>query len=133
MAHTCRGCGHVVRDGSRALLDGCPVCGSMKFAYQPPKPVGVRPKACERETPQKAQPPQRKAQAQKRQAASAVRGARGANGDQHPQRLERFESVRLLDDGTYLINLENLLAGEQFVLTLEEGRYLIPLVPRQRR
>ena len=118
MPHRCIACGRVVRNGSRALLDGCPECGGMKFTYQPPKQEKSEPVAPKRQ-PQHSAPV-----AKKRSRRARIRD------ESEKQQMERFESVHLLEEGTYLINLENLLAEEQFVLGLEDGRYIIPITPR---
>ena len=39
--------------------------------------------------------------------------------------MASFESVRLVEEGTYVINLKNILAQKHFVLGLEDGCYII--------
>jgi len=115
MPHRCIACGNVVRKGSKALIDGCPECGGLKFAYQPMKRDSRKSMAPASKTSQKPRPSRRRSR--KIEVKKEVK----------EPLLESFESVRLVGEGTYAINIKNILAGEQFVLGLEDGRYYIPI------
>ena len=114
MSHRCVSCGRVARKNSPALLDGCPDCGCMKFTYQPPKRSPARQKQVVKGAGVKAAST---AQKSKKQAL------KNRLGDID---MASFESIRLVEEGTYVINLKNIFAQKHFVLGLEDGCYIIP-------
>ncbi len=114
MSHRCVSCGRVTGKNSRALLDGCPDCGCKKFTYQPPKWKPATGKRAAKGAGVKA-------------ASTAQNGKKQASKNSLEEiDMASFESIRLVEEGTYVINLKNILARKHFVLGLEDGCYIIP-------
>ena len=108
MPHKCTNCEHVFEDGSVDILNGCPNCGWNKFLYVPAKP------ATETET-----------------------DAEGTDAGMQSDKVEEVkdavpamavESIRILEKGSYELNLESLLEREEIIMSMkEDGRYLVHL------
>ena len=114
MSHRCVSCGRVAGKNSRALLDGCPDCGCKKFTYQPSKGKPTTGKRATTVAGVKAE-------------LTAQNGIKQASDNRLEEiGMASFESIRLVEEGTYVINLKNILAQKHFVLGLEDGCYIIP-------
>ena len=114
MSHRCTECGRVIRKNCRALLDGCPDCGCQKFVFQPTTLNNAKSNTGKSVVTKKSKHRNR-TQKSKEEKITEI-----------PE-LASFESVRLVEEGTYFINIKNIIDDEPFVLGLEDGRYVISL------
>ncbi|WP_424359112.1 Zn-ribbon domain-containing protein [Methanocella sp. MCL-LM] len=141
MPHRCIDCKNIVDSGSIDLKMGCPVCGCKKFQY-------VRPKK-EAKPPSSPTVAEYVAQAEKlaRAELEANEAARenlqqikepSAKPEPKPpepkisaaegrQEGPRIESVRIIEPGTYDINLPVLMSRKELVMSKEEGSYFVDL------
>ena len=102
MPHKCANCEHIFDDGAAEILDGCPNCGWNKFLYVP----------AESET---EDVPDAETQVDEPEAVEKKSDL-------------RVESIRILDKGSYELNLEALLEREEIIMSLkEDGRYIVHL------
>ncbi len=99
MPHKCTKCGHIFEDGSADILNGCPECGWNKFLYVPAKSETEEITETELEEPEM----------------------------EEKEELE-VESIRILEKGSYELNLKSLLDREEIIMSVkEDGRYLVHL------
>ena len=108
MPHKCTNCGQIFEDGSVDILNGCPNCGWNKFLYVPAKP------ATETET----------------DAKDADAGMQSDKVEEEKKTVPdmEVESIRILEKGSYELNLESLLEREEIIMSMkEDGRYLVHL------
>jgi predicted nucleic acid-binding Zn-ribbon protein len=146
LPHKCLECKNLIEGGKIDLQKGCPICGGKKFQYVRPKkdapspPVTVaeyvdqaafeeppaeavsaapaRDKPAEgpgRQPGEKAEPP-----VAKPKPAKEPRGNAKTDG-------ERIESIRLIEQGSYDINLPVLLGRKELIMSREEGNYVVDL------
>jgi predicted nucleic acid-binding Zn-ribbon protein len=107
MPHKCTNCEQIFDDGSAAILNGCPNCGWHKFLYVPAKPATDAVEATDTET-EPGEPEMEKTA----EAASDM----------------EVESIRILEKGSYELNLKSLLDREEIIMSVkEDGRYLVHL------
>ena len=108
MPHKCTNCEHIFEDGSADILNGCPNCGWNKFLYVPAKPAT--------ETETDAEDTDAEIQSDK------VEEEKETVPDME------VESIRILEKGSYELNLESLLEREEIIMSVkEDGRYLVHL------
>jgi hypothetical protein len=108
MPHKCTNCEQVFEDGSGDILNGCPNCGWNKFLYVPAKPAT--------ETETDAEDTDAEIQSDK------VEEEKETVPDME------VESIRILEKGSYELNLESLLEREEIIMSMkEDGRYLVHL------
>lgn len=102
MPHKCTNCEHIFEDGSAEILDGCPHCGWKKFLYVPAKPMVE-------------DTPDVETQIDEPEIE-----------DKEPDL--QVESIRILDKGSYELNIGALLEREEIVMSVKEsGRYFVHL------
>ena len=102
MPHKCANCEHIFEDGAAEILDGCPNCGWNKFLYVP----------AESET---EDVPDTETQVGEQEAVEKKSDL-------------QVESIRILDKGSYELNLEALLEREEIIMSVkEDGRYIVHL------
>ena len=115
MAHRCTQCGAVFQSGDMSILEGCPKCGWNKFLYVPEKPLSEV--EIER--------------AQKEEGSPVDLLIRDVDEfiskrETIPEKEKRIESVRVVQPGSYELNLEMLLKRKEIVIAVhEDGRYLL--------
>lgn len=139
MPHRCLECKSVLESGELNLNTGCPVCGGKKFEYvrphkkepsEPrkmtvsqyvsyadsvePKPLG-KPKV--EEKPKHNEAPKHNAP---KPAAAEPKAKEKKNES-------RIESVRIVEKGSYDLNLPMLLNRKELVMSREEGVYVVDL------
>ncbi|RLG31753.1 hypothetical protein DRO03_00140 [Methanosarcinales archaeon] len=108
MPHKCTNCEHIFEDGSVDILNGCPNCGWNKFLYVPAKSVT--------ETKTDAEDTDAETQSDK------VEEKKETVPDME------VESIRILEKGSYELNLESLLEREEIIMSMkEDGRYIVHL------
>lgn len=105
MPHRCTRCETVFKDGTAVILNGCPNCGWNKFLY-------VREYQEEKNKAQEPIKPEETLQRTEKTDSES----------------ERVESVRILSQGSYELNLESLLEREEIIMALKEnGTYVVHL------
>jgi len=119
------------KDGAAIILDGCPKCGWNKFLYVKDESEKPASPEIKRGTETASIP----------EAASKfikeVDEIRRKNESPEPEKHDsevqeevgkRVESVRILSQGSYELNLESLLERDEIVMALkEDGTYLLHL------
>jgi predicted nucleic acid-binding Zn-ribbon protein len=144
MPHRCMECKNILESGELDLSTGCPVCGGKKFQYiRPPKkePKDVRKltvseyvaqvAAAEAEPDEKPGHKEVKAKASKAGQVVEAKAEPETKAvpvvkDKKPAH-ERIESVRILEKGSYDINLPVLMNRKELVMSREEGVYVVDL------
>ncbi|KAF5415338.1 MAG: hypothetical protein C5S48_05945 [Candidatus Methanogaster sp.] len=110
MPHKCTNCEHIFEDGSVDILNGCPNCGWNKFLYVPAKSVTETETETDAEDTDAGMLPDK------------VEAEKEAVPDME------VESIRIIEKGSYELNLESLLEREEIILSMkEDGRYLVHL------
>ncbi len=103
------------QSGDMRILEGCPKCGWNKFLYVPEKPLSEV--EIER--------------AQKEEGSPVDLLIRDVDEfiskrETIPEKEKRIESVRVVQPGSYELNLEMLLKRKEIVIAVhEDGRYLL--------
>lgn len=121
MAHQCIHCGKIIGIGSKEILDGCEKCGGRFFFYI--KDEVLKKMEQEREElPTELLNPEM----DKQQVEEDVREILKIDSEEKPVILD-FESVRVLDEGKFEIDLVSLFNKKPIVFKLEEGKYIIDL------
>ncbi|MDW7727577.1 MAG: Zn-ribbon domain-containing protein [Candidatus Methanoperedens sp.] len=131
MPHKCTKCENIFKDGAAIILDGCPRCGWNKFLY-------VRDESIKPELPgkkadtQPASIPEAASKfikevnelREKKESPETAKQESGVKGEVG----SRVESVRILSQGSYELNLESLLERDEIVMALkEDGSYVLHL------
>lgn len=151
MPHECINCGYRFDDGSREMLEGCPDCGGSKFLFTktktktPSQPESesasdIIEATSERETPEafggsfvKGEPDKNVGDAlareQETREPDEMEAAETPDPEELREELEsRFESIKILEPGSYELNLMNLYDKEEKIIALQEdGRYQVSL------
>jgi len=141
MPHRCMECKNILESGELDLNTGCPVCGGKKFQYIKAK----------KELPETKEKDLRKLTVAEYVSQSAAAEAKREKAREHkeapkPKAVEsepvvkakpeardkkpaheRIESVRILEKGSYDINLPILLNRKELVMSKEEGVYVVDL------
>ena len=135
MPHQCMECKNIVERGSINLKMGCPVCGCKKFQYI--RPQNSSPSATECvgdialiEAVKKAEMRIRAEEiktAPKSVAGEETRLAPARKPWSIRREEPQIESIRIIEPGTYDINLELLLNRKALVVAREEGNYFLDL------
>ncbi len=154
MPHKCMECKNLIESGTIDLQKGCPLCGGKKFQYIRPRPtsqpegkptvseyvasaalrepqveakespVSRHPGRASGETSGETLPAMRPvkelAQAKRPELKPTKRPSADKLGD-------RIESIRIVENGTYDINLPLLLSRKELVTSKEEGNYTLDL------
>jgi len=113
MAHRCTRCGAVFQSGDMTILEGCPKCGWNKFLYFPEKSLPDTKEA----PPTKASP-----------VDLLIRDVDEflSKEERAPETGKRIESIRILQPGSYELNLEMLLKRREIVIAVKEnGEYIL--------
>ena len=111
MPHKCTNCEHIFEDGSVDILNGCPNCGWNKFLYVPAKPATKDVTDTDTKDATDAEMQSDKVEEKKETVPDM-----------------EVESIRILEKGSYELNLESLLEREEIIMSVkEDGRYLVHL------
>ena len=120
MAYKCVHCSKLYEDGSKELLTGCLDCGRKFFFYikkeklqqiteKPSIEIGLN-------------------SDEKEKIEQDVREIAGIKDEETPVFLD-FESVKIVKEGKYLIDLSKLFSGKPRVYQLEDGKYIVDISP----
>lgn len=136
MPHRCTKCGAVFEDGDSVILTGCPECRWNKFLYVKAEEVTVKPEAVpEEEDSQPTTIWDIEERIEKKKEPSidsvleeidrALESDDVKNKDLNP---DRVDSIRILDAGSYELNLGSIMEKDEIVVGIkEEGQYAIDL------
>lgn len=116
MPHQCVHCSEIYPAGSKELLTGCSECGGHFFFYIRDDQL-ARIRANPIEIPQE----------EKKAIEKDIREIAGIT-DEHAPVILDFESVRVIGDGKFEIDVVNLFRKDRpLIYKLEEGKYIIDL------
>lgn len=130
MPHKCTKCGREFEDGSTEILRGCPSCGGKKFLYigeskrhddvlegKTIEELASETDTEEIEVPETPSPPRKKEEARDR-----------------IDRYDQVEAIRVLEPGTYELNIEKLARDEEMVVGFgKEGKYFVDIFSMGKR
>lgn len=116
MPHKCTKCGREFEDGSTEILRGCPSCGGKKFLFVKEtdrhkdvlEEKNIESIASEtKETPLEVKPENKR----------------------EIEVYDRVESIRVLQPGSYELNIEKLAKSDEVVVRLgQEDRYAVDII-----
>ena len=134
MPHRCTKCGAVFEDGDSVILTGCPECKWNKFLYVRAEEVAQSAEIRERETPPASdwKIEERIKEKETESIDSVLEDIDRAldSDDVNKKELnpDRVDSIRILDAGSYELNLGSIMDKEEIVVGIrEEGQYAIDL------
>ncbi|RJS70846.1 MAG: hypothetical protein CW694_06685 [Candidatus Syntrophoarchaeum sp. WYZ-LMO15] len=118
MPHKCIGCGRIFDKNDEAILVGCPECGANRFLFIREGEIPG-----DRDQPDIDQIKEDEASAKVEEIIDRIEKT-----IEDDSIFTRLESVRILEPGTYEVNLESLLERDEIILALkEDGSYVIHL------
>ncbi|MFQ6072386.1 MAG: Zn-ribbon domain-containing protein, partial [Methanosarcinales archaeon] len=110
-------CGSIYKDATE-IIQGCPKCNWNKFLYirdESRRSNARKPKVMINTSPEKYDEPKIIPEGSKNQTKKELD-------------MDRVESIRILDYGSYELNLSSLFKREEIVMALkEEGSYIVHL------
>lgn len=135
MPHRCTKCGAVFEDGDSVILTGCPECKWNKFLYVKAEEVTVNAKPAFEENQPAASDwniEERIAEKEGKSIDDMLEDIDRAldSDDVNKKDLnpDRVDSIRILDSGSYELNLGSIMENEEIVVGIkEEGQYAIDL------
>ncbi|MDR0768236.1 MAG: Zn-ribbon domain-containing protein [Methanosarcinales archaeon] len=140
MPHRCTKCGAVFEDGDSVILTGCPECKWNKFFYVRAEEVNANPEKgseCQQPAVNAADAAnwdieERVAEKQDKSIDGMLEDIDRAldSDDVNKKELDtdRVDSIRILDTGSYELNLGSIMKKEEIVVGIkEEGQYAIDL------
>lgn len=145
MPHECINCGHVFDDGSKEMLEGCPECGGSKFLFRKTKhdvhtastedSSDIIEATPENQTPKrfggsfvKGEPDKEVGEEQPPSTQEGVEVETPDTEELRKELKDRFESIKIIEPGSYELNLMNLYDKEEKIIALEEdGKYQVSL------
>lgn len=144
MPHKCTRCEKIFKDGAAIILNGCPACGWNKFLYvkeetspfaiisgAPPLHTGAeKPVQQEALGEAGADKPKPEDNAAERfiNEVNRILEKDEAKPSSSPLDGSRVESIRIVQPGSYELNLGSLMQGNEIVMALkEDGTYVVHL------
>jgi predicted nucleic acid-binding Zn-ribbon protein len=132
MPHRCTKCGAVFEDGNSVILTGCPQCKWNKFFYVSAEEAAVTAKpALEEKQPDKNIEENAVEKEGKSIDDMLEDIDRALDSDEISKKdldTGRVDSIRILDSGSYELNLGSIMEKEEIVVGIkEEGQYAIDL------
>ncbi len=119
MPSQCVHCSKIIDAGSREILDGCSECGGKFFFY-------IRDEQAEEMKNAKESPIPEFDNVDKKQIEDDVRSIMKIEDESKPVILD-LESIRVLDNGKYELDIVSLMNRKPVVFKFEEGKYLIDI------
>lgn len=118
MAYKCVHCSQIYSDGAKEILEGCSSCGSKFFFYLSKKQMEKLEQAKEEISFDEGEIDR---------IEKDVREIVGIEDDEEPVYLD-FESVKMMKQGKYLIDIGKLFDKEKpRIYKLEDGKYIIDI------
>jgi len=135
MPHRCTKCGAVYSDGDSVILTGCPGCKWNKFLYVRAEDTGIDVKTADALPDEKRDlwNIDEKVKEKKPESIDSVLEDidRALDSDEVNKKdldPDRVDSIRILDTGSYELNLGSIMKKEEIVVGIkEEGQYAIDL------
>ena len=119
MPHQCVHCSKIIEVGSKEILEGCDSCGGKFFFY-------IRDEQVERIRESKETPIPEFDSVDKVKVEEDVRSILKIEDEDKPVILD-LESVRVLGNGKFEIDIVSLMNRRPIVFKLSEGKYLIDI------
>jgi len=135
MPHRCTKCGAVFDDGDSVILTGCPECKWNKFLYVKAEDTGIGRAMTEIAGEEKSggwdieeRVKEKEGQSIDRVLEDIDRILESDDVNKKDLDLDRVDSIRILDSGSYELNLSSIMEKEEIVVGIkEEGQYAIDL------
>jgi len=125
MAYKCIHCSKLFDDGSKEVLTGCSGCGRKFFFYiKKEKLEALGALEAEGAGASEAEQIMEFTPHEKEKIEKDVREIAGIADEEAPVFLD-LESIKILKEGKYLLDLGKLFAGKPQVYQLEDGKYII--------
>lgn len=118
MPYKCINCSKLYDDTSKEILTGCSGCGRKFFFYIKKEKLHLISSKQELEIELNEE--------ERNKIEEDVREIAGITDEETPVFLD-FESVKVLKEGKYLLDLSKLFSGQPKVYQLEDGKYIIDL------
>lgn len=120
MPYKCVHCSEVYEDGSKEILAGCAKCNRKFFFYiKKDKLELIKDKAPE-------EPLQEISAHEKNKIEQDIREIAGIEDEETPVFLD-MESIKVIKEGKYLLDLTKLFSNKPRIYQLEDGKYIIDL------
>jgi uncharacterized protein len=153
LPHRCTECNSVLETGEMDLKTGCPVCGNKKFQYvgarkgedkekekdlrkltvseyvahaEAEESKGEK-KHVHKETHPKEAPKPKPVETPEVEAVKTPEPKPEVESKKDKKHHERIESVRIVEKGSYDLNLPVLLNRKELVMSKEDGVYVVDL------
>jgi len=135
MPHRCTKCGAVFSDGDSVILTGCPECKWNKFLYVKAEDIGGGITVTEIEVDKKTDGWDIEERIKEKEGKSIDsvledidRVLESDDVNKKDLDTNRVDSIRILDSGSYELNLGSIMKKEEIVVGIkEEGQYAIDL------
>lgn len=116
--YRCVHCSKLYDDGSHEVLTGCSACGRKFFFFirKEKLPLIENKELLENEFEAD----------EKEKIEEDIREIAGIENEETPVFLD-FESVKVLKEGKYILDISKLFSGKPAVYQLEDGKYIVDL------
>jgi predicted nucleic acid-binding Zn-ribbon protein len=117
MPHKCTQCGREFKDGSTEILKGCPSCGGKKFLYV-------------READRHDDVLEEKSiESIAEETKEEILEVKTEEERQSVEVFDRIESIRVLNPGSYELNIKKLAESDELVVRLgNDERYMVDII-----
>lgn len=117
MPHKCTQCGREFKDGSTEILKGCPSCGGKKFLYV-------------READRHDDVLEEKSiESIAEETKEEILEVKTEEERQSVELFDRIESIRVLNPGSYELNIKKLAESDELVVRLgNDERYMVDII-----
>lgn len=116
MPHKCTKCGREFKDGTTDILKGCPSCGGKKFLY-------IKPEEVHRDILE-----EKKIEDVVDENKDSIFELKSSDNEEI-EIYDRIESIRVLNPGSYELNLEKLAKSDEMVMQIgKDDRYIVDLI-----
>ena len=116
MAHKCTKCGREFSDGSLEILKGCPSCGGNKFLYI--RNTDLHKDVLEEKSIETIA-------AETKEEIREIKQETSSEVDIY----DRIESIRVLNPGSYELNIEKLAESDELVVRVgDDEQYVVDIL-----
>jgi predicted nucleic acid-binding Zn-ribbon protein len=119
MAHQCVHCGRILKEANKEILEGCANCGSKFFFF-------IKDENLKSRKDQDRLNLNEFSKEEKDKIEEDVRDILKIEDEQSPVILD-IESIKILGQGKFEIDIVSLMNRKPVVIKLEEGKYIIDL------
>src|SRR3989344_6207864 len=120
MPYKCVHCSKLFDDGSKELIEGCSSCGRKFFFFIKKDKLEQLKNTFDKEIELTVE--------EKIQIEQDVREITGIKEDEDAPVFLDFESIKVVKQGKYLLDLSKLFSGKPQVYQLEDGKYIVDFV-----